>query len=515
MKLVRDYGLVVVGPLAVLVSTCQGFVVPHLRLLPPHLKTHPRGVRGTVMASSSQLPPSPSEEQRSMKPPRFAQKAHSPKLIQNKKGSKNTNNHDDSNKTKNKSKTNGITYAKANSSMSSSTTASTVRSMPFNTEKSIEEMEERLMKRWGTLEDSTTNGLKGPSSSTSTSSLLRAVVDPWESDSTRQQHPDMKRSTIREFYDEDDEGFEIIDMDDDDYSDDGDDDEWEEEEEVPGRLNDSRMKITHLISSKPAGGRGTTVATNTEAQPSYFFNPNKQTPADEQLIKKSKSAEASTTTTTNKQKETTQNKIKRVQPPAAKPLLDEEGNEMFLTVQEAQYRFGSSSTDEAAVEAMTDEEEAPLVAYQQSTKLSWTNFGITSEILIKNLEDMYCTNPLVVQQKTIPHVLTGSDVLVGMYTGSGKTLAFLTPLIQRLLWQDEQDDAGLAVIIVAPGRELASQIVSVARKLLHGTSHKVQLAIGGTTFGRNLEQIRKQKPSILVGTPGRIAELVVGKPGEK
>ena len=56
---------------------------------------------------------------------------------------------------------------------------------------------------------------------------------------------------------------------------------------------------------------------------------------------------------------------------------------------------------------------------------------------------------------------------------------------------------------------------AAARELLEETPFRVQLAIGGTTFTRNLEQIRKRKPNIIVGTPGRIAELVVGKPGEK
>eukprot|EP00536_Pseudo-nitzschia_multiseries_P000028 jgi/Psemu1/101221/gw1.2.27.1 len=143
---------------------------------------------------------------------------------------------------------------------------------------------------------------------------------------------------------------------------------------------------------------------------------------------------------------------------------------------------------------------------------------------------MNCPNPLAVQEKTTPAILTGNDVLVGTYTGSGKTLSFLVPLVQRLLWDMNQDfdeddesgiqgtiqnDPGLAVLIVAPGRELASQIVSVARDILQDTGLTVQLAIGGTTFKRNLEQIRKRKPNIIVGTPGRIAELVVGKPGEK
>jgi superfamily II DNA/RNA helicase len=98
----------------------------------------------------------------------------------------------------------------------------------------------------------------------------------------------------------------------------------------------------------------------------------------------------------------------------------------------------------------------------------------------------------------------------------------LVPLIQRLLAVslDEDDDknnnrVGLQILVIAPGRELASQIASVARELLQDTNLGVMLAIGGTTFTRNLEQIRKRKPTIIVGTPGRIAELVVGRPGEK
>jgi superfamily II DNA/RNA helicase len=88
-------------------------------------------------------------------------------------------------------------------------------------------------------------------------------------------------------------------------------------------------------------------------------------------------------------------------------------------------------------------------------------------------------------------------------------------LAQRLLFEESSPSDGLQVLIVAPGRELASQIASVARSLLEGTGLSVVLAIGGTTFSRNLEQIRKNKPTIVVGTPGRIAELVVGQPGEK
>ena len=125
----------------------------------------------------------------------------------------------------------------------------------------------------------------------------------------------------------------------------------------------------------------------------------------------------------------------------------------------------------------------------------------------------------MVRLKACPSVMEGKDVLVGTYTGSGKTLAFLVPLMERILFRggddDNNDNNSLQILVVVPGRELASQVVSVARELLEGTGMLAMLAIGGTGFSRNLEEIRKKKPSLIVGTPGRVAELIVGKPGER
>mmetsp|Transcript_13864 Transcript_13864/g.28611 ORF Transcript_13864/g.28611 Transcript_13864/m.28611 type:complete len:537 (-) Transcript_13864:36-1646(-) len=209
---------------------------------------------------------------------------------------------------------------------------------------------------------------------------------------------------------------------------------------------------------------------------------------------------------------------RRARSASATPLLDETtGKSRLLTVDEAFNQF-QDSIDEGMMEVI-ETAEVPILA-KKANSMSWDDLGITSSPLLENLQYKNCPAPLAVQEKTTPAILTGNDVLVGTYTGSGKTLSFLVPLVQRLLWDviddsDTKNDPGLSVLIIAPGRELASQIVSVARDLLQDTGLKVQLAIGGTTFKRNLEQIRKKKPNIVVGTPGRIAELVVGKPGEK
>ena len=286
-----------------------------------------------------------------------------------------------------------------------------------------------------------------------------------------------------------------------------------------------------MIAPKPAGGRGTSSTisrTATKASSpassggSYFFNPDAAANAAEKqrnIVKKKDSTMQNKNDAENQINDSNgknDNSNKRSRPSPAKPLLDDNGKPRLLTVEEAINQF-QSTVDEGTMEII-ETADVPILAYSKSQ--SWEDLGITSTALLENLDDMNCPTPLAVQEKTTPAILTGNDVLVGTYTGSGKTLAFLTPLVQRLLWNNNDDDddvsnLGLAVLIVAPGRELASQIASVARELIQDTGLTVQLAIGGTTFSRNLEQIRKKKPNIVVGTPGRIAELVVGKPGEK
>jgi superfamily II DNA/RNA helicase len=96
-----------------------------------------------------------------------------------------------------------------------------------------------------------------------------------------------------------------------------------------------------------------------------------------------------------------------------------------------------------------------------------------------------------------------------------QTLAFLLPLMsmaiarleKRVFSKDIKDDFGPEVIIVAPSRELAMQIVHVAQELLPQEAWPlVQQAIGGANMRRQLESMKINKPLIVVGTPGRLAE---------
>lgn len=255
-----------------------------------------------------------------------------------------------------------------------------------------------------------------------------------------------------------------------------------------------RINLQHLIADEPAGGRGTNNNNNSNSQRMIL----KPLPIDKE----------------------NEEPGKKVRAPVAEsiPVLDNNGRRIYLTTAQAERFFGDVTTAAAAAGSETlsqnndDETKEP--------SMSWTDLGISDSTLLHNLHDMGCASPVAVQRNSCPSIMSGQDVVVGTYTGSGKTLAFLIPTLQRLFTTTANDDSPskgtVRVLIVAPGRELASQIASVARAVLvNKTETTVMLAIGGTTFARNLEQIRKRKPSILVGTPGRIAELVVGRAGEK
>lgn len=108
-----------------------------------------------------------------------------------------------------------------------------------------------------------------------------------------------------------------------------------------------------------------------------------------------------------------------------------------------------------------------------------------------------------IQQEMIPAMLEGKDVVAESPTGSGKTLAFVLPILNKVDPKKKQVQA----LIVAPSQELAMQIVEVIREWTVGTEITVQQLIGGANSARQIEKLKK-KPTIVVGTPGRLNELV-------
>ncbi|MBT2584097.1 DEAD/DEAH box helicase [Planococcus sp. ISL-109] len=111
-----------------------------------------------------------------------------------------------------------------------------------------------------------------------------------------------------------------------------------------------------------------------------------------------------------------------------------------------------------------------------------------------------------IQEQMIPEMLAGNDIVAESPTGSGKTLAYILPILERI---DPKKPATQAMII-APSQELSMQIVNVLREWTEGTDVTVTPLIGGANVQRQLDKLKK-KPTIVVGTPGRLNELVKNK----
>lgn len=129
---------------------------------------------------------------------------------------------------------------------------------------------------------------------------------------------------------------------------------------------------------------------------------------------------------------------------------------------------------------------------------------IEDEDILDILEDDFGYKTAThVQCSAIPRIADGSDVMVQSYTGTGKTIAFLVPIIEAV----DVDDRCVQAVVVAPTRELAMQILREAERLAKGSEVGVAALIGGANPARQAERLRFKTPHIVVGTPGRLAEL--------
>lgn len=125
--------------------------------------------------------------------------------------------------------------------------------------------------------------------------------------------------------------------------------------------------------------------------------------------------------------------------------------------------------------------------------------------LIAALEKQQISHPTPIQSAALPVLLAGRDAYLHAETGTGKTLAYLLPAFSRL----DTDQAATQTVIVAPTHELAIQIHHQCCELAQNAGWPVRslLLIGGTSTERQIDKLKK-KPHVVVGSPGRIAELL-------
>ena len=113
--------------------------------------------------------------------------------------------------------------------------------------------------------------------------------------------------------------------------------------------------------------------------------------------------------------------------------------------------------------------------------------------------------PTPIQDKAIPHVLQGKDVVGIANTGTGKTAAFLIPLINKVLHNMKE-----SILIVVPTRELAIQIDEELRGFTQGMKIFSVVCVGGANIGAQIRNLRYHN-NFVIGTPGRLKDLIEQK----
>ena len=131
---------------------------------------------------------------------------------------------------------------------------------------------------------------------------------------------------------------------------------------------------------------------------------------------------------------------------------------------------------------------------------SFTEMNV-SEAALTKLRRLGIETATPVQEKAIPLVQSGADVIVQAPTGTGKTLAFLLPLMEKM--KAHVDEA--QVLIVTPTRELTLQIARVARFLAEAFSLRTLALYGGQDIERQKDKLRRH-PQMIIGTPGRLLD---------
>ena len=127
--------------------------------------------------------------------------------------------------------------------------------------------------------------------------------------------------------------------------------------------------------------------------------------------------------------------------------------------------------------------------------------------LYKALDFIHFKNPTQVQEMVIPSVLSGESLMVESATGSGKTHAFLIPILQNM----DEERRDVQVVIISPTRELATQLHKVCLELTQFSDKEIEVAkvIGGIDRELEIKRYEKKQPNIVIGTIGRLMDLVI------
>jgi ATP-dependent RNA helicase RhlE len=140
---------------------------------------------------------------------------------------------------------------------------------------------------------------------------------------------------------------------------------------------------------------------------------------------------------------------------------------------------------------------------KNDARAGFDRFGL-HESLVRGIRAAGFDMPRPIQDEAIPAGMAGRDVMGLAQTGTGKTAAFALPILDRLV---KKPGGGPRVLVLAPTRELATQIAKEFRTLSKFTRVRVVTIYGGVSIGGQVEKLKK-RPEIVVGCPGRVLDLL-------
>jgi len=164
----------------------------------------------------------------------------------------------------------------------------------------------------------------------------------------------------------------------------------------------------------------------------------------------------------------------------------------------------SEETNASEVPVVKQQQEEVVVEEQLDTFTSWDSLGISTELL-RGIFSYGFEQPSPIQQKAIKPIMNGRDIIAQAQSGTGKTATFSIGALSRINTKDNSNQ----VLIMSPTHELTSQIsgvVSSLGNLIPGL--RVKTVIGGSSIDNDVEEMRKTPPHIIVGTPGRVYDMI-------
>jgi len=127
-----------------------------------------------------------------------------------------------------------------------------------------------------------------------------------------------------------------------------------------------------------------------------------------------------------------------------------------------------------------------------------------SERTLKSIEKMGFKTPTEVQEKAIPVIMEGKDLIAQAQTGTGKTAAFGIPIVEKVDTRKKKIQA----LVLVPTRELAIQVTKEIKDIGRGKKLYALAIYGGKPIKRQIDFLRKGKDVVVIGTPGRIRDLI-------